>query len=189
MLNRSDYGWKELQQREAVRRFQYTDFWDPQQVIVKPASSMLGYSDEESVPMNADHHNVCKYTSPDDPNYRKVKVVLQKMLANCAARNRNHHNQQTLASSTGSLLSSPLQHGMMTVQAMENHGGLMVENGRFLETHAVGGGAPLVDVTAASSSSNASSIPRSRRGSSYGDSVELGPRRMQTLVVVGHTEM
>lgn len=51
------------------------------QVIVERDSAVLDYPDEISSPLNADHHNVCKYTSPQDSNYISVKNVISAILS------------------------------------------------------------------------------------------------------------
>lgn len=40
-------------------------------------SSILGYPYEISQPLNADHHNICKYKSSDDGNYISVRDTLR----------------------------------------------------------------------------------------------------------------
>ncbi|RYO95271.1 hypothetical protein DL766_009994 [Monosporascus sp. MC13-8B] len=46
-------------------------------VIVGEDSGKLGYPGETSRPLNADHHGVCKFDTPDDPNYRAVLGALK----------------------------------------------------------------------------------------------------------------
>ncbi|KAI9804038.1 MAG: hypothetical protein M1833_000319 [Piccolia ochrophora] len=45
-------------------------------MILERDSSTLGYPEEIAKPLTADHHDVCKYTSTQDPNYRSVRDVL-----------------------------------------------------------------------------------------------------------------
>ena len=40
---------------------------------------MLGYPQETSSSLNADHHTVCKYKTIEDPNYVDVKDMLKWM--------------------------------------------------------------------------------------------------------------
>ncbi|KAK3309763.1 uncharacterized protein B0T15DRAFT_13768 [Chaetomium strumarium] len=49
-------------------------------MVVDRDSSVLGYTGEETKPLNADHHNVCKYASPDDPAYRLVSNALKTVI-------------------------------------------------------------------------------------------------------------
>ncbi|KAL8720435.1 MAG: hypothetical protein Q9225_002693 [Loekoesia sp. 1 TL-2023] len=51
------------------------------QMILEKDSSILGYPGEKSKALDADHHNVCKYDSPQDPNYVAVRNALQSLIA------------------------------------------------------------------------------------------------------------
>ena len=50
-------------------------------MIVSKDSALLGYPEEKSIPLDADHHEVCKYSSKDDPNYRSVVSVLKTVIS------------------------------------------------------------------------------------------------------------
>ncbi|KAI8633638.1 hypothetical protein F5Y19DRAFT_247067 [Xylariaceae sp. FL1651] len=50
-------------------------------MILDKQSSLLGYENETAKPLNANHHNVCKYTSPDDSNYRSVRDALRSIVS------------------------------------------------------------------------------------------------------------
>lgn len=53
----------------------------PSQVMVlQKDSSILGYPGEISNPFDADHHDVCKYTSQQDPNYISVRNILKYLV-------------------------------------------------------------------------------------------------------------
>lgn len=53
----------------------------PSQVMVcHKDSSILGYPGEISKPLDADHHDVCKYTSQQDPNYISVRSILKYLV-------------------------------------------------------------------------------------------------------------
>jgi WD40 repeat protein len=53
----------------------------PSQVMVlQKDSSILGYPGEISKPLDADHHDVCKYTSQQDPNYISVRNILKYLV-------------------------------------------------------------------------------------------------------------
>ncbi|KAL8823269.1 MAG: hypothetical protein Q9191_006015 [Dirinaria sp. TL-2023a] len=45
-------------------------------------SAILGYPQEESSPLNGDHHTICKFKSRQDSNYKVVRNVLRKWVAN-----------------------------------------------------------------------------------------------------------
>ncbi|MCJ1392169.1 hypothetical protein MMC18_005036 [Xylographa bjoerkii] len=49
-------------------------------MVLQKDSSILGYPEEISMPLNADHHDVCKYTSQKDPSYISVRNVLSHLL-------------------------------------------------------------------------------------------------------------
>ncbi|KAJ9639626.1 hypothetical protein H2204_003696 [Knufia peltigerae] len=49
-------------------------------MVLQKDSSILGYPGEISKPLDADHHDVCKYTSHQDPNYISVRNVLKYLV-------------------------------------------------------------------------------------------------------------
>ena len=51
-------------------------------IVLDKDSSILGYTKEISRPLNADHHGVCKYSSPDDANYISVRNALSFLVQN-----------------------------------------------------------------------------------------------------------
>ena len=48
--------------------------------VLEKDSSILGYPNEVSKALDADHHNVCKYTDVKDPNYVSVRNILKSLL-------------------------------------------------------------------------------------------------------------
>ncbi|KAF7550706.1 hypothetical protein G7046_g7936 [Stylonectria norvegica] len=50
-------------------------------MVLEKDSSVLGYPGETSKALNADHHGICKYESPVDPNYVVVKNVLRSLVS------------------------------------------------------------------------------------------------------------
>jgi hypothetical protein len=50
-------------------------------MVLEKDSSILGYPGEISKPLNADHHNICKYDGPQDPNYITVRNVLKLLMS------------------------------------------------------------------------------------------------------------
>lgn len=54
-----------------------TSFGLTKLVIVEKESGILGYPQETSSPLNADHHTICKFTSQEDPKYKSVKNILK----------------------------------------------------------------------------------------------------------------
>jgi hypothetical protein len=71
-------------------------FWESQQtnlkvrseVIVPRESAILGYPNEHSAMLNADHRHVCKFTSTSDPNYVAVRDALSIIVGNIAKRRK-----------------------------------------------------------------------------------------------------
>ena len=49
-------------------------------MVVGKESSILGYPGEVSKSLNADHHDVCKYTSQQDSNYVTVRNALKTLV-------------------------------------------------------------------------------------------------------------
>ncbi|TPX16279.1 uncharacterized protein E0L32_003928 [Thyridium curvatum] len=50
-------------------------------MVLEKDSSVLGYPGETSKALNADHHGICKYDSPVDPNYITVRNVLRSLVS------------------------------------------------------------------------------------------------------------
>lgn len=49
-------------------------------MVLEKDSSVLGYPGEISKPLDADHHDVCKYASPIDPRYVTVRNALKSLI-------------------------------------------------------------------------------------------------------------
>lgn len=49
-------------------------------LILEKHSSVLGYSHETPQPLVANHHDVCKFSSPEDPNYQSVRGALRSIV-------------------------------------------------------------------------------------------------------------
>lgn len=54
-----------------------TSFGITKSLIVEKESGVLGYPQETSNPLNADHHTICKFKSREDGNYISVKSMLK----------------------------------------------------------------------------------------------------------------
>ena len=50
-------------------------------MILGKESSILGYPGEISLPLAADHHDVCKFSDMQDSNYKCVRSVLQTLIS------------------------------------------------------------------------------------------------------------
>lgn len=59
-------------------------------MILEKDSSVLGYPGETSKALNADHHNVCKYDSPRDPNYITMRNTLKSLVSNIISTSRSN---------------------------------------------------------------------------------------------------
>lgn len=57
--------------------------------LVDKDSAILGYPNEASAAMNADHQSICKYKDKLDPNYHKVKGVLKSWIAQIMAESES----------------------------------------------------------------------------------------------------
>lgn len=85
--------------RNLAPRMQIFSFFETHQTAVGPKkmmvlekdSSILGYPDEVSKPLDADHHNVCKYTSQQDPNYVSVRNALRSVLRRVSTSDTTAH--------------------------------------------------------------------------------------------------
>ena len=55
-------------------------------MVLGKESSILGYPGEVSKSLNADHHDVCKYTNQEDSNYVAVKNALKTLVRNLESR-------------------------------------------------------------------------------------------------------
>ncbi|KAL8747538.1 MAG: hypothetical protein Q9184_007585, partial [Pyrenodesmia sp. 2 TL-2023] len=74
--------------RNIAPRIEIFSFFETHQTAVGPKkvmvlekdSSILGYPNEVSKPLDADHHNVCKYSSQKDHNYLSVRNALRSVL-------------------------------------------------------------------------------------------------------------
>lgn len=49
-------------------------------MVLEKTSSILGYPGEISRSMTADHHDVCKFTSRQDPNYISIRNALKSIV-------------------------------------------------------------------------------------------------------------
>ena len=55
-------------------------------MVLDKDSSILGYTKEISSPLDADHHGICKYSSPDDSNYVSVRNALSSLIKQFRSR-------------------------------------------------------------------------------------------------------
>lgn len=55
-------------------------------MVLEKESSVLGYPGEVSKALSADHHGVCKYEGPQDPNYITIRNVLKSLVGKILAK-------------------------------------------------------------------------------------------------------
>ncbi|KAH8881349.1 hypothetical protein GQ53DRAFT_848361 [Thozetella sp. PMI_491] len=82
--------------RHIAHKFKIMSFYETQPtaigfkntkiMLLGKETSVLGYPDEISRGLDADHHNVCKYNSPKDPNYIIVRGALRILMKNIVKR-------------------------------------------------------------------------------------------------------
>ena len=85
-LNRSSMALEEINEqfRHIAPRLSIWSFYETlptpigprKMMVLDKDSAILGYSKEISRPLYADHHGVCKYSSPEDANYVSVRNAL-----------------------------------------------------------------------------------------------------------------
>ncbi|KAL9619809.1 MAG: hypothetical protein Q9160_005645 [Pyrenula sp. 1 TL-2023] len=95
-LNRSSMALEEINEqfRHIAPRLSIWSFYETLPTSVGPkkmmvldkGSAILGYSKEISRPLYADHHGVCKYSSPDDANYVSVRNALGTLVEEIARK-------------------------------------------------------------------------------------------------------
>lgn len=96
--------------RNIASELQIVLFFETQQTAVRSKRimilekdfSILGYSGEISKPMNADHHNVCKYASQKDLNYISVRNVLKSLIDRFGKRD-SHSSDRSLGQDVAKL--------------------------------------------------------------------------------------
>lgn len=54
-------------------------------MILDKSSSLLGYPNETAQPLNANHHDVCKFTDVEDPNYISVRGAMRSVVGSIIA--------------------------------------------------------------------------------------------------------
>ena len=67
-------------------------------MVLEKDSSVLGYPGETSKALDADHHGVCKYDSPKDPNYIVVRNVLKSLVSKILAKSGSGLKKPSISS-------------------------------------------------------------------------------------------
>ncbi|KAI4143733.1 MAG: hypothetical protein LQ341_002834 [Variospora aurantia] len=97
--------------RNIAPRLQIFSFFETHQTAVGPKkmmvlekdSSILGYPDEVSKPLDADHHDVCKYSSTQDPNYVSIRNALTSILRRVSKSDSITYDSVTIRADMGSV--------------------------------------------------------------------------------------
>ncbi|KAL8911480.1 MAG: hypothetical protein Q9171_003341 [Xanthocarpia ochracea] len=95
-LNRSSMALEEINEqfRHIAPRLSIWSFYETlptpigprKMMVLEKDSAILGYSKEISRPLYADHHGVCKYSSPEDANYVSVRNALGTLVEEIARK-------------------------------------------------------------------------------------------------------
>ncbi|KAI0467756.1 hypothetical protein F4859DRAFT_492567 [Xylaria cf. heliscus] len=88
--------------RHIAPRLQIVSFYETrptsmartQVMVLEKDSSVLGYPGEVSKPLDADHHDVCKFNGPDDPRYIAVRNVLKALVRKAEQSNVKDGTQE-----------------------------------------------------------------------------------------------
>jgi hypothetical protein len=59
-------------------------------MVLEKDSSVLGYPGETSKALSADHHGICKYDGPGDPNYITVRNVLKSLVSKIISTSKSN---------------------------------------------------------------------------------------------------
>jgi WD40 repeat protein len=65
-------------------------------MVLEKDSSILGYPKEVSRALNADHHDVCKYASPEDSNYISVRNALKTLVGRFRSKGMDFRSNKIL---------------------------------------------------------------------------------------------
>lgn len=76
-------------------------------LILEKQSSVAGCQHETPQPLVANHHDVCKFNSPKDPNYQSVKCALRSIVDSVRCSNEHQCEGYHELSTLGKWLSVP----------------------------------------------------------------------------------
>lgn len=93
-------------------------------MILEKQSSILGYPNETSQPLIANHHDVCKFDSVDDPNYTSVVGALRNVVSIARSPKESDGGFEVDLSQVTALLgvSSPPEEDFMAARAVRKAG-------------------------------------------------------------------
>ncbi|KAI0204153.1 hypothetical protein F4808DRAFT_475592 [Astrocystis sublimbata] len=64
-------------------------------IVLEKDSSVLGYPAEISRPLQANHHNICKFSSPADPNYISVRDAITSLITQHQGKNSENRRSRS----------------------------------------------------------------------------------------------
>ncbi|KAK4234432.1 hypothetical protein C8A03DRAFT_37793 [Achaetomium macrosporum] len=92
-------------------------------MVVDKASAVMGYPNETPMPLCADHHNVCKFTSPVDPNYSSVIGALRSVASFILSPSRDTASMQDLQQLVDLLgVTGPPEEDLSSASSMRKEG-------------------------------------------------------------------
>ncbi|KAB5560258.1 hypothetical protein GE09DRAFT_83903 [Coniochaeta sp. 2T2.1] len=93
-------------------------------IILPKQSSILGYRNETAQPLIADHHDVCKFTSQEDPNYKSVRGALRSLVGLLRFSKANDGDTEKELETVGSWLhvNHPPEEDMAALRSLRKPG-------------------------------------------------------------------
>lgn len=93
-------------------------------MILEKYSSLLGYHNETPEPLMANHHDVVKFSGPDDPNYKSVRGALRSIVNTfrCSQANKNETGKdlETIQKWLG--VTGPLEEDLVSLRSVRKAG-------------------------------------------------------------------
>lgn len=116
-----------------------TSFGVGKSLVVDKDTAVLGYANERTAYLNANHREVCKFSAPTDPNYQTVRNALASAIDNfrthaaSSKRELNHEQQRLLDAFLG--VSDAPENDFMDVDTLRMRGSCewVLEKEHFLE--------------------------------------------------------
>jgi len=90
--------------------------------IVEKWSAVTGYPNETSAPLAADHHTVCKFTGPGDPNFVAVIGALRRIVETLTSEDEiaTTHDLKTISNLLG--ITSPPEDDLAVISSFKKDG-------------------------------------------------------------------
>ncbi|KAJ5758696.1 hypothetical protein N7520_005852 [Penicillium odoratum] len=91
-------------------------------LLLDKACSVMGYPNETSQPLIANHHNVCKFTGEGDPNYSSVLGALRSVIMSVTSSETDSHAKDLQDIKTLLGVSGPLEEDIDAFRAVRKPG-------------------------------------------------------------------